>query len=104
MLTRFAGASAERIMSRYHHALTMVIEGQLRMPCKATGSTATSMQDIKQLAAYVPALHVRQPATHPQKSLPDPHLTKLLSDVMKCIMNKLVCTCIWTLLLVQYRT
>ena len=65
MLTRFTGASAERIMSRYHHALTMVIEGQLRMPCKDTGSTATSMQDVQQLAAYVPDLHVRQPAALP---------------------------------------
>ena len=80
-------------MPRYHHALTMVIEGQLRMPCKNTGSTATNMQDIKQLAAYVPGLYVRHPATHPQKSLLDPHLTELLSDVMKCIMNMLVRTC-----------
>ena len=65
MLTRFTGASAERIMSRYHRALTMVIEGQLCMPCKDTGSTATSMQDVKQLAACVPDPHVRQPATQP---------------------------------------
>lgn len=57
-------------MSRYHRALTMVIEGQLRMPCKDTGSTATGMQDVKQLAARVPDLHVRQPATHPQKKPP----------------------------------
>lgn len=67
MLTRFAGASAERVMSRYHHALTMVIEGQLRMPCKDTGSTATNMKYVKQLAAYAPDLNVRQPATHAQK-------------------------------------
>lgn len=83
MLTRFAGASVERIMSRYHHALTMVIEGQLRMPYKDTGATATSMQDIKQLAAYVLDLHVQQPATHQQKTLLDPYLTKPLSDVTK---------------------
>lgn len=53
-------------MSRYHRALTMVIEGQLRMPCKDTGSTATSVQDAKQLAACVPDLHVRQPAKPPR--------------------------------------
>lgn len=52
-------------MSRYHHALTMVIQGLLRMPCKDTGSTATSVQDVKQISACVPDLHVRQPATHP---------------------------------------
>lgn len=45
MLARIAGAAAERVMSGYHHALTMVIEGQLRMPCKDRGSTATCVQD-----------------------------------------------------------
>lgn len=61
MLTRFTGASAEHVMSRYHHTLTMVIEGQLHMPCKDAGSTTTSMRGIKKLAAYVLDLHVRQP-------------------------------------------
>lgn len=52
-------------MSRYRHALTMVIEGQLCMPCKDKGSTTTSMQDVKQISAYVPDLHVRRQDTHP---------------------------------------
>lgn len=59
-------------MSRYHHAVIMVIEGQLRMPCIDMGSPTTSMQ----LAACVPDLHVSH--TSRKKSLLDPHLTKLL--------------------------
>lgn len=55
-------------MSRYHQALTMVIEGQLRVPCKDTGCTAISMEDVKRLAACVPHLYVLHPVTHPQQS------------------------------------
>jgi len=60
MLTRFTGPSAGHVMSTYHDALTMVVEGQLCVPRKDMGSTITNMQNVKQL----PKL---QPATHPRK-------------------------------------